>query len=69
MKQILSLLIFCASYSTVLAQPGYLDTNFGDGGTVVVPHLASGLDDRATCVLVQPDQTILVAARSFNGTT
>ncbi len=69
MKQMLSLPILCASYSTVFAQPGYLDINFGVGGTVVVPHLASGLDDRATCALVQPDQTILVAARSFSGTT
>lgn len=69
MKQMLSLLILCASYSTVLAQPGVLDVDFGVGGTVVVPHLGNGMDDRATCALVQPDQTILVAARSFNGTT
>ena len=69
MKQILSLLILCASYSTALAQPGVLDVDFGVGGTVVVPHLGNGLNDRATCALLQPDQTILVAARSFNGTT
>lgn len=50
------------------AQAGSLDPDFGTGGKVLVPLLGAGQDDQAVTAVVLPDDKILVAGRSSDGT-
>ncbi|MBK7270889.1 MAG: T9SS type A sorting domain-containing protein [Flavobacteriales bacterium] len=50
------------------AQPGALDTAFGNNGKVLVPTLGLGQNDQAVTGVVLPDDRIVVVGRSSNGT-
>lgn len=49
------------------AQPGAWDPSFGNNGKVVVPQLGPGDDDQSVTAVVLPDDRILVAGRSSDG--
>lgn len=50
------------------AQPGTWDPSFGNNGKVIVPQLGAGEDDQSVTAVVLPDDRILVAGRSSDGT-
>ncbi|MBV6404609.1 MAG: hypothetical protein IT228_00580 [Flavobacteriales bacterium] len=50
------------------AQPGTWDPSFGNNGKVIVPQLGAGEDDQSVTAVVLPDDRILVAGRTSNGT-
>jgi len=60
--------LIAGPYTAAYAQPGALDPAFGDNGKVVVPHIGLGMSDQAVAGVVLPDDRILVAGRSSNGT-